>query len=154
MNTPENTNNNLDQRSMRLEKLKKIEEKGINAYPHVYHPNFNSASLNKKYADLPNEEQTQDVVKVAGRIKAIRNSGMFMDIYDETGKIQIFSSLENLPESEKEILALLDLGDFVGGEGTVRRTKRGELSVNTQHLTVLAKAFIKELDELVRGIKQ
>ncbi|MBO5997198.1 MAG: lysine--tRNA ligase [Alphaproteobacteria bacterium] len=152
MSTQENTqNNNLDQRSMRLEKLKKIEEQGLNAYPHIYRPNFNSASLNKKYADLPNEEQTQDVVCVAGRIKAIRNSGMFMDIYDETGKIQIFSSLENLPESEKEILALLDLGDFVGVEGTVRRTKRGELSVNTQHLTVLSKSLLP-LPEKFHGL--
>ena len=150
MSTPENTQN-LDQRSMRLEKLKRIESKGLNAYPHIYRPNFTSASLNEKYADLPNEEQTQDVVRVAGRIKAIRNSGMFMDIYDTTGKIQIFSSLENLPESEKEILALLDIGDFVGVEGTVRRTKRGELSVNTQHLTVLSKALLP-LPEKFHGL--
>ncbi|MBE6450284.1 MAG: lysine--tRNA ligase [Alphaproteobacteria bacterium] len=142
---------NLDQRLMRLEKLKKIEARGINAYPHIYRPNFTSATLNEKYASLANEEQTNDVVMVAGRIKAIRNSGMFMDIYDETGKIQIFSSLENLPDEEKEILSLLDLGDFVGVEGTVRRTKRGELSVNTQHLTVLSKALLP-LPEKFHGL--
>ena len=44
------TNTNLDQRLMRLEKLKKIEQKGINAYPHIYRPNFTSATLNEKYA--------------------------------------------------------------------------------------------------------
>ncbi len=152
MNTTQNTpQNNLDQRNMRLEKLKKIEEKGLNAYPHIYRPTFNSASLNEKYAALANEEQTQDIVFVAGRIKAIRNSGMFMDIYDETGKIQIFSSLENLPDSEKDILSLLDLGDYIGVEGTVRRTKRGELSVNTQHLTVLSKALLP-LPEKFHGL--
>ena len=96
--------NNLDPRSTRLEKLKKIEQAGINAYPHIYQPDFTSKTLNEKYADLANEQQTDDKVKVAGRIKAIRNSGMFMDIYDETGKIQIFSSLENLPESENSTL--------------------------------------------------
>lgn len=152
MSTPENTaNTNLDQRSMRLEKLKKIEALGLNAYPHIYRPTFTSATLNEKYAALANEEQTDDVVFVAGRIKAIRNSGMFMDIYDSTGKIQIFSSLEHLPDDEKEILSLLDLGDFVGVEGTVRRTKRGELSVNTKHLTVLSKSLLP-LPEKFHGL--
>ena len=143
--------NTTDQRQNRLEKLKKLEAKGLNAYPQIYKPDFTSALLNEKYKDLANEEQTNDVVKVAGRIKAIRNSGMFMDVYDTTGKIQIFSSLENLPEDEKEILALLDIGDFVGVEGTVRRTKRGELSVNTQHLTVLSKALLP-LPEKFHGL--
>ncbi|MGN1091916.1 MAG: lysine--tRNA ligase [Alphaproteobacteria bacterium] len=143
--------NTTDQRQNRLEKLKKLEAKGINAYPQIYKPDFTSAKLNEKYKDLANEEQTSDVVKVAGRIKAIRNSGMFMDVYDTTGKIQIFSSLENLPETEKEILCLLDIGDFVGVEGTVRRTKRGELSVNTQHLTVLSKALLP-LPEKFHGL--
>ena len=143
--------NNLDPRSTRLEKLKKIEQLGLNAYPHIYQPDFTSKTLNEKYADLANEQQTDDKVKVAGRIKAIRNSGMFMDLYDETGKIQIFSSLENLPDSEKNILSLLDLGDIIGVEGTVRRTKRGELSVATQHLTVLAKS-LQPLPEKFHGL--
>ena len=112
------TEENTNPRSIRLQKLQKIEQLGINAYPHIYNPTINSKELEEKYQSLENEQQTEDVVKVAGRVKAIRNSGMFMDLYDATGKIQIFSSLENLPESEKEILALLDLGDFIGVEGT------------------------------------
>ncbi|MBP5160544.1 MAG: lysine--tRNA ligase [Alphaproteobacteria bacterium] len=131
----------LDQKKARLEKLAALEEKGINAYPHVYRPTFTSQALNEQYKDLPNDTMTEDSVRVAGRVRAIRNSGMFMDIYDATGKVQIFSSLENLPDSEKEILALLDLGDIIGVEGTVRRTKRGELSVATTHLTVLSKSL-------------
>ncbi len=143
--------NATDQRTNRLEKLKKLEAKGLNAYPHIYTPDLTSVQMNEKYKDLANEEQTNDSVKVAGRIKAIRNSGMFMDIYDATGKVQVFSSLENLPDSEKEILALLDLGDFIGVQGTVRRTKRGELSVNAQHLTVLSKALLP-LPEKFHGL--
>lgn len=145
------TEENTNPRSIRLQKLQKIEQLGINAYPHIYNPTINSKELEEKYQSLENEQQTEDVVKVAGRVKAIRNSGMFMDLYDATGKIQIFSSLENLPESEKEILALLDLGDFIGVEGTVRRTKRGQLSVNTTHLTVLAKA-LQPLPEKFHGL--
>ena len=131
----------LDQKKARLDKLAALESKGINAYPQEYRPTYTSEALNEKYKDLPNDTQTEDVVRVAGRIRAIRNSGMFMDVYDATGKVQIFSSLENLPAEEKEILALLDLGDIIGVEGTVRRTKRGELSVATTHLTVLGKSL-------------
>lgn len=132
----------LDQRTVRLEKLKELEDLGLNAYPHIYHPTATSASLAEKYRDLPNDTITEDKVSVAGRIKALRNSGMFMDVYDESGKVQVFSSLEHLPESEKKVLSLLDLGDFVGVDGTVRRTKRGELTVATEHLTVLSKALL------------
>ncbi len=142
---------NLDQREVRLSKLNELESMGINAYPHIYKPELTSAELNEKYADLEKEQETSDMVKVAGRIKAIRNNGMFMDIYDETGKIQIFSSLERLPEEEKKILSLLDLGDFIGVDGTVKRTKRGELSVDTKHLTVLCKALLP-LPEKFHGI--
>ncbi len=148
----EEQNLGSDQRAIRLEKLKKLENLGLNAYPHIYRPTDTSADLNKKYADLPNDTQTEDVVKIAGRIKAIRNSGMFMDVYDDTGKVQVFSSLENLPQSEKDILALLDVGDCLGVEGTVRRTKRGELSVAAQKLTVLAKSLLP-LPEKFHGLQ-
>ena len=142
----------LDQRAVRLEKLKKLESMGINAYPPVFNPDFTAKALNEKYAALANEEQTDDVVKVAGRVRAIRNSGMFMDLYDDTGKIQIFSSLENLPQNEKDVLALLDLGDIIGVTGTVRRTKRGELSVAATHLDVLAKS-LRVLAEKFHGLQ-
>ncbi len=152
MNSEQNLTPNLDQRAIRIEKLKKLEEMGINAYPHIYQPTDTSKELNKKYVQLANDTQTQDVVKVAGRIKAIRNSGMFMDLYDETGKIQVFCSLENLPQSEKDIIALLDVGDILGVEGTVRRTKRGELSVAAQKLTVLSKSLLP-LPEKFHGLQ-
>ena len=71
-----------EQRVVRLSKLQKLEEMGINAYPHIYRPTTNSEELNQKYKDLPNDTQTEDEVAVAGRVRAIRNSGMFMDIYD------------------------------------------------------------------------
>ena len=145
-------NTGSEQRTIRLEKLKKLESLGLNAYPHIYQPTDTSADLNKKYADLPNDTQTQDVVQVAGRIKAIRNSGMFMDLYDDAGKVQVFCSLENLPQSEKDILALLDVGDCLGVKGTVRRTKRGELSVAAQKLTVLAKSLLP-LPEKFHGLQ-
>ena len=140
-----------EQRQIRLEKLKKLEEKGINAYPHTYKPTATSKSLSEKYADLAPDTQTEDVVSVAGRVRAIRNSGMFMDIYDTTGKVQIYTSKENSPADVLEMLDMIDIGDMIGIKGTVRRTKRGELSVNTQEITMLAKALLP-LPEKFHGL--
>ena len=140
-----------EQRKIRVEKLRAMEQAHINPYPHIYKPTETSVSLNEKYAELPKDRQTDDVVRVAGRIRAIRNSGMFMDIYDATGKVQIYTSLEQSDESVKQILNWLDIGDMVGVQGTVRRTKRGELSVATQSLTMLAKALLP-LPEKFHGL--
>jgi len=149
MTTDENLGH--EQRQIRLEKLKKLEEKGINAYPHIYKPTATSKSLAEKYTDLAPDTQTEDVVSVAGRVRAIRNSGMFMDIYDTTGKVQIYTSKENSASEVLEMLDMVDIGDIIGITGTVRRTKRGELSVNTQEIKMLAKALLP-LPEKFHGL--
>ena len=140
-----------EQRQIRLEKLKKMEAKGINPYPHTFKPNATSETLTKKYADLAPDTQTEDVVIVAGRVRAIRNSGMFMDIYDTTGKIQIYTSKEKSSAEVLDMLSMVDIGDIIGIEGAVRRTKRGELSVNTQKITMLSKALLP-LPEKFHGL--
>ena len=147
----ENQNIGHEQRQIRLEKLRKLEAKGINAYPHIYKPTATSESLGKKYAELAPDTQTEDVVKVAGRVRAIRNSGMFMDIYDTTGKVQIYTSKENSEPAVLEMLDMVDIGDMIGVEGTVRRTKRGELSVSTKEITMLSKALLP-LPEKFHGL--
>lgn len=147
----EASNTGHEQRQIRVEKLKVMTEKGINAYPQIYRPTETSASLNKKYASLPNDTQTDDVVKVAGRIRAIRNSGMFIDVYDATGKIQIYTSLEQASDVMKDMLGFLDIGDIIGVEGTVRRTKRGELSVASRDITMLSKSLLP-LPEKFHGL--
>ena len=147
----EASNTGHEQRQIRVEKLKVMTEKGINAYPQIYRPTETSASLNKKYASLPNDTQTNDVVKVAGRIRAIRNSGMFIDVYDATGKIQIYTSLEQASDAMKDMLGFLDIGDIIGVEGAVRRTKRGELSVASRDITMLSKSLLP-LPEKFHGL--
>lgn len=140
-----------EQRQIRLEKLKKLEDMGLNAYPHCYKPNATSKSLSEKYAELAPDTQTEDVVSVAGRVRAVRNSGMFIDIFDTTGKVQIYTSKEHSEQSVLDLLDLIDIGDVIGVTGTVRRTKRGELSVNTQEIKMLAKALLP-LPEKFHGL--
>lgn len=141
----------FEQRNVRLGKLKELENRGINAYPQIYRPTINATELAQKYADLQNDTETDDVVQVAGRIKAIRNSGMFIDVHDTTGKVQVYTSLTEASDETKQMLELLDIGDIIGVEGTVRRTKRGELSVKSSSITMLAKALLP-LPEKFHGL--
>ncbi|MEC9237007.1 MAG: lysine--tRNA ligase, partial [Pseudomonadota bacterium] len=64
---------------------------GVDPYPHEYRPTHQAAELQDKYADLADGTETEDQVCVAGRIMALRNNGMFIDLQDNSGKIQIFS---------------------------------------------------------------
>lgn len=140
-----------EQRQMRLNKLNELQNQGINAYPNIYRPDSTSASLNEKYGSLENDTQTADVVCVAGRIRAIRNSGMFVDIYDATGKVQIYTDKSRLSGASLQVFQTLDIGDIVGVKGCVKRTKRGEISVNADEWTMLAKSLLP-LPEKFHGL--
>lgn len=116
---------------------------GVNPYPHEYRPTHMAADLQEKYADLEDGSETEDHVCVAGRVMALRNNGMFIDLQDNSGKIQIFSHKDNsnLDAETLERLKLFDLGDIIGVKGTVRRTPRGELSIRSYDIIMLTKSL-------------
>src|SRR5580692_7300328 len=93
-------------RAVRLAKLEALRELGVDPYPVAFARSDEAAALEARYAELPVGADTGDTVRVAGRIRAVRNSGMFIDLHDASGKIQVFSHKDNLaPEG----LALLRL---------------------------------------------
>lgn len=130
-----------EQRQIRLEKLQDLVRQGINPYPSCVNRTHKTQDLHKSYVTLEKGELTQDVVCVGGKIMAIRNSGMFIDLHDDTGKIQIYLDLKELTPENKLILENLDSGDFIEVTGLVRRTPRGELTINGHKIGVLAKAL-------------
>jgi len=138
-------------RSVRLGKLEVLRGMGVDPYPIGFERTDEAAALDQRYAELPAGTETQDRVQVAGRIRAIRNSGMFIDLHDASGKIQVFSHKDYLSPEGLAILKLLDIGDLIGAEGLVRRTPRGELTVNAAAITVLAKA-LRPLPEKYHGL--
>jgi len=138
-------------RSVRLAKLDALRELGVEPYPVAFERSVAAAALEARHADVAPGAETGDTVRVAGRIRAIRNSGMFIDLHDASGKIQIFSHKDYLSEAGLAMLKLLDIGDLIGVEGMVRRTPRGELTVNATALTVLAKA-LRPLPEKYHGL--
>src|SRR4051794_23885723 len=138
-------------RRARLDKLAALQALGVNAFPYGFQRSDEAATLERRYADLPNGAVTEDRVAVAGRVRANRNSGMFIDLHDMSGKIQIFSHKDFLSPDQLAIVKLLDLGDLIGVEGNVRRTPRGELTINAERVVVLAKALLP-LPEKFHGL--
>ena len=127
-----------DSRRARLTQLREL---GINPYPTRYSRSHRAADIHSQFSDLPAGSGTEISVTVAGRVSAIRNSGMFVDIGDDSGKLQLYFDLKNLKDGLRDILGGLDLGDFIGVAGTVRRTKRGELTIDVVDAEFLAKAL-------------
>ncbi|GHU00255.1 lysine--tRNA ligase [Alphaproteobacteria bacterium] len=132
-----------DQRQIRVKKYEKLLSLGINPYPVLYKPEHFAAPLQEKYASLADDTTTADTVKMAGRIRAVRNSGMFIDMTDETGKIQVYCDTSHFADPQSaQVLELIDLGDIIGVEGVIRRTKRRELTVDARRLTMLSKSLL------------
>lgn len=135
----------------RLEKLQALRDAGVDPYPYRYDKSADAADLHARYADLADDTLTEDRVRVAGRIRAYRNSGMFIDLHDASGKIQVFCHKDHLDEDQLARVKLLDIGDMIGVAGLMRRTKRGELTINAEDVTVLAKALLP-LPEKYHGL--
>lgn len=138
-------------RDSRLAKLRTLEEKGYNPYPYCFKPNAYAADLQEKYKDLEAGADTEDRVTIAGRAMAVRNSGMFIDLKDVSGKIQVFCHKNHLNEEDLALLKSLDVGDIVGVSGYIRRTPRGELSVSAEKFDIIAKS-LQPLPEKFHGL--
>lgn len=140
--------------SERLKKLEELKKKGINPYPHKYEKSCKSTDLHEKYKKLKNGEKTKISVKIPGRLMSYRDFGKiaFGVLDDGYGKIQITFQKDSTPERVFELVKHIDTGDFIGVEGIVMRTERGELSVLVEKLEILTKSLLP-LPEKWHGIK-
>jgi lysyl-tRNA synthetase, class II len=138
-------------RQGRIAKLGEWEKRGVNPYPYHFEKSDSHAELQARYEGLENGIETEDAVSVAGRVMALRNSGMFIDLQDPSGKIQVFSHKENMPPEALEALKLVDIGDIIGAKGTIRRTPRGELSIKCREIVMLGKSLLP-LPEKYHGL--
>jgi len=127
-----------DLTQQRLEKLRKIRNKKINPYPYRFERTHLSSEILNSF-----EKLQSSAVKVAGRMIAFRSHGKstFLHILDGAGKIQVYIKEDEIGKDEYEFLNLLDLGDFVGIEGQVFKTKTGEVTVRAKSLYLLSKSL-------------
>ena len=115
---------------------------GLNPYPHDYKRTHMADDLQTSYKDLADGTETEDTVSVAGRVMAVRNNGMFIDLMDTSGRIQVFCHKDSMSEEELSKLQYLDIGDIIDATGTIRRTPRGELSVRCTEVNILTKSTL------------
>ncbi|MBN2142922.1 lysine--tRNA ligase [Candidatus Woesearchaeota archaeon] len=140
----------------RIEKGKRLAEAGLDLYPFGFDKNASSAEIKKVYEKLPKEgrDNMKNAVKAAGRIMTVRVMGKagFCTIQDEEGKLQLYFTRDNVGEEKYKIFKKLDIGDFIGVEGSVFRTKMGEITVDVKSFDMLSKS-LRTLPEKFHGLK-
>ena len=132
--------------ALRQQKMEALRARGIAPFGGSFETSGSIAEVREKFAE-------GDTLRVAGRITAHRNMGKshFLDLRDATGRIQIYVQAKVLGPEAIEIFDLLDLGDFIGIEGTCFRTKTGEPTLKVHRFEVLAKS-LRPLPEKWHGL--
>jgi len=138
---------------VRHAKLAALRASGEEPYKLSFDVTARAAELTSRHADLEPGAETSETVTVAGRIVAIRDQGKvaFVVLRDATGDLQLFCRVNALGDERFAALKELDLGDWVGATGTVLRTRRGELSIAPDAVTLLSKS-LRPLPEKFHGL--
>jgi lysyl-tRNA synthetase class II len=126
---------------------------GVEPYPFHYEPDHHVAEIREAHADLGPGSSTDDAVKVAGRLMLIRRQGglTFATLQDRSGHIQLFVNSKRIGAERHQAFDHLDRGDWVGAEGTVMTTRRGELSIDVSEFQLLGKA-VRPLPDKWKGL--
>ncbi len=139
----------------RLKKLEILNEKGIDPYPTDFKPSHSTIDCLQLLEEIEKKQlEKSDEILSAGRITALRKMGkaIFIDILDEQGKIQLLARDNTIDDNTKELLDLLDIGDWIGVCGPVFRTRRNEPTIQVNSIKLLSKS-IKPLPEKWHGLK-
>ena len=148
--------NLTEQEIVRRNKLEKYKELGIDPFGQKFDVTHHAAEIKAEYKEKTEEEleALNAHVIVAGRIMFIRKMGKasFFAIQDKTGNQQIYIKKDDVGEDTYNLFKLADLGDIVGVEGTIMKTKTGEVTVRTLKYTHLVKA-LRPLPEKFHGLQ-
>jgi len=141
---------------LRRDKLAQLYSKGINPYINRFKVQDTISSLVDEFS-ANSKEELEEVGKqclVGGRMMARRGHGKttFCHIKDRTGQIQVYIRKDEIGEENYEIFSLFDIGDFIGVEGMLSKTKTGELTIFAKKITLLAKSLLP-LPEKWHGLK-
>jgi lysyl-tRNA synthetase class 2 len=142
-----------DERVARRAKAEALRAAGVEPYPYRFERDHTAAELHAGHDGLADGDETDVRVRVAGRIVLKRGQGKlgFANLRDGSGEIQLFVSLAVVGEPAMAAFGELDRGDWVGVEGTVMKTRKGELSVKAERIELLSKA-LRPLPEKWHGL--
>lgn len=151
MDTPQDEN---EQIALRRQKLAELRAQGV-AFPNDFKRNVVAGELHAEYDGKDGAElETRNVrVKVAGRVmtRRIMGKASFCHLQDMSGQIQLYVMRDALGEKAYDDFKKWDIGDILGAEGTLFKTKTGELSVKVDGIRLLAKA-LRPLPEKYHGL--
>jgi lysyl-tRNA synthetase class 2 len=138
----------------RREKLERLRAAGVEPFPHSFPGRVDIASVRAEHEGLEAGVETDSAYRVAGRIVGRRGHGKaaFLDLVDGSGRIQLHSREDVLGEESHAGLVGLDLGDFVGIDGRLFATRRGELSLQVTDWALLAKS-LRPLPDKFHGLE-
>ena len=139
---------------VRLQKLDNLRNKGINPYAYSFNQKNYAAEILEKNKKLKKEGKSKERVSAAGRIMTLRKMGKagFAHLQDSSGKIQIYVREDEVGKEVYKIFEKSDLGDIIGVEGSVFRTKMGEISILVKKLSLLTKS-LRPFPEKWHGLK-
>jgi lysyl-tRNA synthetase, class II len=144
-----------DQIQNRRTKRQGLVDAGIVPYPHRFDLDAEPSEIQATHGEKTAEDLSATVVRLrsAGRVRALRRHGKlaFLDIHDGQAKVQLMVRSNKLSDQGKAVLEALDLGDYVGAEGDLIRTRTGELTIQVETLTFLSKA-LRPLPEKWHGL--
>src|SRR6202011_6315659 len=131
----------------RRENLQALRARGVEPFGHAFETSGSVAQVREKFKD-------GEKLRAAGRITAHRDMGKshFVDVGDASGRIQIYFHEKEIGAEAMEIFKLLDLGDFIGVEGTCFLTKTGEPTLKAHKFDVLSKS-LRPLPEKWHGLQ-
>jgi len=141
---------------LRRDKLQELRDKGINPYINRFHVTTFISDLIQPHLENTKEELEEKnlEVVVAGRIMSRRKHGKtsFCNIKDGTGQIQVYIKKDDIGAESYESFSRFDIGDFIGVQGRLSKTKTGELTVFSKQITMLSKSLLP-LPEKWHGLK-
>ncbi len=144
-----------EQELVRREKMKALEEKGINPYASGFKPKEHSNDIFDAYDNKSKEDlaQLNAPTSIAGRVMTKRLMGKagFIHIQDRNGQIQVYIRKDAVGDEQFEYFDQMDIGDIIGVEGVVFRTNHGELSVKAENIIHLTKA-LRPLPDKFHGL--
>ncbi|MEM9664859.1 MAG: lysine--tRNA ligase [Bacteroidota bacterium] len=141
-----------EQEERRREERQHLEDLGLNPYPYAWDVSHHAAELLDAFDD---DAETPQQASIAGRVmtKRVMGKASFIHLQDSTGQLQVYVRRDDLPEGfyNQVFKKLLDIGDVIGVEGVLFRTKMGEVTLHAERLELLSKALrplpvVKEKD--------
>ena len=136
----------MSELEQRREKLAQIKELGVDPYPHKFEWTHTAAQLLSQFSDASNEqlEASPLEVRVAGRILSMRGHGKvgFAHLLNHGERIQLYVRKDRVGDENYALYQLLDIGDLIGVDGHLFRTRTGELSIFTDQIHFLSKALL------------